>query len=245
MLKVGGLAVASAAIGISPSHAAEQTTSNSSPKQKFKFVVAGAHPGDPEYGCGGSIARFTDLGHDVTLLYLNRGDPSEKTDDKREFPRVAEATKACEILKAKPVFAGQIDAHSIVNEAHYEIFRKLITDEKPDAVFTHWPIDNHADHRAMTMLVYEAWQHLKKSFALFFYEVSDGEDTVQFTPTEYLDITSTESRKRQACFAHASQSPDRYYKLQETVARMRGAESKDEYAEAFVRHIQSPAFALP
>ena len=40
---------------------------------KMKVIVAGGHPGDPEYGCGGTIARLTALGHEVVLLYLNNG----------------------------------------------------------------------------------------------------------------------------------------------------------------------------
>ena len=44
------------------------------PARKLHVVVTGGHPGDPEYGCGGTIARYTDLGHDVALLYLNRGE---------------------------------------------------------------------------------------------------------------------------------------------------------------------------
>lgn len=107
------------------------------------------------------------------------------------------------------------------------------------------PIDNHADHRAMANLVYDAWLRLGRKFALYYYEVSTGEDTVQFAPTHYVDITATEPRKRRACFAHASQSPERYYAVQEMVARMRGLESGRKLAEAFVRHVQSPEFALP
>ena len=42
--------------------------------RKPKVIVTGGHPGDPEYGCGGTIARYTDLGHEVVLLYLNRGE---------------------------------------------------------------------------------------------------------------------------------------------------------------------------
>src|SRR5579863_7165839 len=42
--------------------------------RKRKIIVTGGHPGDPEYGCGGTIARYADLGHEVVLLYLNRGD---------------------------------------------------------------------------------------------------------------------------------------------------------------------------
>lgn len=37
-------------------------------------LVIGGHPGDPEAGCGGTIARYTAQGHAVTLLYLPRGE---------------------------------------------------------------------------------------------------------------------------------------------------------------------------
>jgi N-acetylglucosamine malate deacetylase 1 len=68
---------------------------------------------------------------------------------------------------------------------------------------------------------------------------------VQFTPTHYVDITRSEPRKRAACYAHASQSPDRFYALQGLVPRMRGIESGHEQAEGYIRHVQSPDFALP
>ncbi|MES2222865.1 MAG: hypothetical protein V4587_18085, partial [Acidobacteriota bacterium] len=43
------------------------------PSRKLKIIVTGGHPGDPEYGCGGTVARFAALGHEVVLLYLNDG----------------------------------------------------------------------------------------------------------------------------------------------------------------------------
>jgi LmbE family N-acetylglucosaminyl deacetylase len=212
------------------------------PPRKLKVIVTGGHPGDPEYGCGGTIARFTDLGHDVVLLYLNDGVPAGKPKD---GVRVAEAGKACEILKARPLFAGQIDGDPVVDRGHSEAFRKVLEAERPDLVFTHWPIDNHADHRAMSMLVYESWLRMQKRFALYYYEVSNGEDTVQFVPTHHVDITATEPRKRKGCFAHASQSPEKFYSLQEQVTRFRGIERGVRQAEAYIRHLQSPDIALP
>ncbi len=75
------------------------------------------------------------------------------------------------------------------------------------------------------MLAYNAWLRMGKKFACYSYEVSDGEDTVHFSPTHYIDITATEPRKRQACYAHASQNPDKFYSLRELVTRMRGVGS--------------------
>ncbi|HEV2391733.1 MAG TPA: PIG-L family deacetylase [Verrucomicrobiae bacterium] len=216
-----------------------------SAKSKIKVVVTGGHPGDPEYACGGTVAHYSDMGHEVVLLYLNRGEWTDKPSYDPAPVRVAEAKKACAILKARPVFAGQIDGKAIVDPAHYEEFHRLLEAEQPDVVFTHWPIDNHPDHRAISILVYEAWLRMGKKFALYYYEVSNGEDTVQFSPTHYVDITSTESRKRSACYAHASQAPDKFYALQQLVTRMRGIESGHPQAEAYIRHVQSPDFTLP
>jgi LmbE family N-acetylglucosaminyl deacetylase len=209
-------------------------------KPRLKVVVTGGHPGDPEYGCGGTIALCSDLGYEVVLLYLNKGEWSDKPSYDPSPVRVAEATKACEILKARPAFAGQIDGKAIVDNAHYEQFHRLMEAEQPNVVFTQWPIDNHPDHRALSLLTYGAWQRMGKKFALYYYEVSNGEDTVQFAPTHYVDITSAESRKRSACYA-----PDKFFELQELVTRMRGIESGHKQAEGYIHHVQSPAFALP
>jgi LmbE family N-acetylglucosaminyl deacetylase len=213
--------------------------------RKRRVIVCGGHPGDPEYGCGGTVARYTDLGHEVILLYLNDGEwPPQKPPEARGH-RMAEARKACEILKARPQHAGQKNGQAVVDAVSYQAFHELVQALAPDVLFTHWPIDNHADHRAISILAYDAWLHLGKKFALYYYEVSNGEDAVHFSPTHYVDITSTEPRKRQACYAHASQTPDRYYALQELVTRMRGLESGHRHAEGFIRHVQSPDFGLP
>ncbi len=216
-------------------------------RKKLKIIVAGGHPGDPEYGCGGTVARYAERGHAVTLLYLNRGEGGIPGKSAKEAAaiRSAEAVKACELLKATPLFAGQIDGQSIVDQTHYDSFARILEGEKPDVLFTQWPIDGHPDHRATSMLCYDAWLRMGKSFGFYYYEVSDGEDTVMFSPTEYVDITSVEARKRAACYAHASQSPDHFYALQDQVARFRGLESEVGAAEAFVRHVQSRGGLLP
>lgn len=210
--------------------------SSSSNSRKYKIVVTGGHPGDPEYGCGGTIARLTALGHEVMLLYLNDGAWETSAP-----VRIAEAKKACEILKARPVWADQKNGHAIVDNDHYQAFQKMLETENSDAVFTHWLIDNHADHRAIANLTYEAWKQLKHKFALYYYEVSDGEDTNPFpSPTHYVDISSTAETKKAACYAHASQSPDSYYSLQDTVAAFRGYQSGSKRAEAYMMQLGSP-----
>src|SRR5579872_5771518 len=222
---------------------------HSGPQRRLKIVVAGGHPDDPESGCGGTIARYADAGHDVTILYLTRGEAGIKGKSHEEAAaiRSAECQKACAILKARPLFAGQIDGDTEVNATRYEAFRSILEAESPQLVFAHWPIDSHRDHRAASYLVYDAWLKGGRKFELYYFEVALGEQTQTFHPTDYVDITLTEPRKRAACYAHASQHPvDGFYATyHEPMNRFRGMESGYQLAEAFVRHSQSPAPIVP
>ncbi len=235
------------ALGVPAMNAIAQAQSASGPpaERKLKVLVTGGHPGDPECGCGGTIARYTDLGHDVVLLYLNRGQGfcDEPKGADCATVRTAEAEKACEILKAHPVFAGQYDGRAVVDNARYEEFRKLYDSENPDVVLAQWPIDRHRDHRALSSLVLDAWLKSHQKAALYYYDVA--EDTMMFSPAQFVDISSVEPRKRAACYAHASQDPDKWYPLEEKITRFRGTQSGYTQAEGFTRHWQSRGNLLP
>ena len=179
-----------------------------------KVVVTGGHPGDPECGCGGTIARYSELGHEAVLLYLNRGEGfcGGAPLDRCGGIRTAEAQNACRALKARAVFATQYDGRSVVDAQRYDDFSRILLAESPDIVFTHWPIDRHRDHRAISMMVLDAWWKAEKTFALYYYEVA--EDTAMFSPADYVDISSVEPRRRASCYAHASQQPDKWYPKQ-------------------------------
>lgn len=215
--------------------------------QRLKILVVGGHPDDPESGCGGTMARYADLGHEVVALYLTRGEAGIRGKTAREAAaiRTAECEAACKILKARPAFAGQIDGNTQVTVPRYDDFGKIVESEKPDLVFAHWPIDTHRDHRAASFLVYDAWLRMNKKFALYYFEVMSGSQTQHFLPTDYVDISATEERKRAACFAHQSQQPVGFYAHHEQMNRFRGLECGRKYAEAFVRHVQSSRGTLP
>jgi LmbE family N-acetylglucosaminyl deacetylase len=240
-----GLAAACVASAASATSAEAQPA----PGPRLKVVVTGGHPDDPESGCAGTVARYTEAGHSVTVFYLTRGEAGIRGKSAQEAAaiRSAEAERACEILKAKAVFAGQIDGATEVSKARYEEFRKLMAAENPDVVFTQWPVDTHRDHRACSLLTFDAWLNLGRKFALYYYEVDLGAQTQCFRPTHYVDVTSTEARKREACMAHASQNPGGgfYTQYHEPMLRFRGMEGGCKSAEAFVHHEQSPGERLP
>jgi LmbE family N-acetylglucosaminyl deacetylase len=223
-----GLAAAAAVAQETPPQAA----------RKLKVVFVGAHPDDVETAAGGTVARYADLGHDVVILYLTRGEAGMrgKSHEETAAIRSAQAEKGCEILKARARFLGQIDGSTEVNPARYDQFRALLLEEKPDIVFTWWPINSHRDHRAVFTMVHDAWLKSKKQFTLVYFE---NTDTQHFTPTHYVDITEVEPRKKAACFTHTwyKDRPDlNLWARTEVSHQARGFLAGCKYAEAFIVH---------
>jgi LmbE family N-acetylglucosaminyl deacetylase len=206
-------------------------------EKKLHIVCIGAHPGDPEFGCGGTMAKYSDAGHSVTFIYLTRGeagDPS-KTYSESAALRTKEAESACKILNAKAVFAGQTDGDTILSREKNKEMTELIRAENPDLVFTQWPIDSHPDHQVTGMLALTAWVKSGRQFQLYFYEVNTGSETMFFVPTDYVDITLLRDRKKEAMFAHKTQDPVNVYNdYFKTLEEFRGLEANVKAAEAFI-----------
>jgi N-acetylglucosamine malate deacetylase 1 len=223
------------------------SSAEDNPSTRIKVVVVGAHPDDPESGCGGTISRYADLGHEVVILYLTTGEagiPGTPASEAAAI-RSAEARKACTILKARPVFAGQIDGDTSLGNDQYRHVAQLLEAEKPALLFTQWPIDTHRDHRIASLLTYDYWLRSGKHAGLYYYEVETGAQTQNFKPTHYVDITQTEDRKRAACFVHTSQKPETtFYPTHSQMQKFRGMEYGCHAAEAFIRHDQSTTTIL-
>src|SRR5438132_6750400 len=210
--------------------------SESGPARKLKVVCVGGHPDDPESGCAGTLTRYSELGHSVTIIYLTRGERgiNGKSLDEAARIRSAECEAACKIMGAKPVFFGQIDGATELNKAHVDTMTKLLSAENPDVVFTHWPIDTHMDHQVASFLTIRAWMTLRKP-QLYFFEVNTGSQTEGFLPNTCVDITSEVEKKKAALFAHVSQDGEGIWRQHhEVIAHWRGREAGVGAAEAFV-----------
>ena len=227
------------AAGLSLLSLSSLTMAQSSQKiTKKKIVCVGGHPDDPETACGGTLAKLAKAGHEVTIIYLTAGEAGipKRSHSEAAAIRKQEAINACRILNAKPIFAGQIDGDTIVNKDWIENIRQLIKSEKPDIVFTHWPIDYHKDHQAASLLVIQAWMRREESFLLYFFEVQSGIQTSVFHPTDYVDISDTREQKWKAINCHISQDPKEIYKTNHgAMEEFRGFELGVKAAEAFVK----------
>ena len=205
--------------------------------RRLKVVCVGGHPDDPESGCGGTLIRYSETGHAVTIVYLTRGERgiAGKSLDEAAKTRTAECETACRIIGAKPVYAGQIDGAADFTRARVEELRKVLAVETPDVVFTHWPIDTHMDHQVAGLCAIRACMGLPRRPRLYFFEVDSGSQTQGFLPDTYVDITAALEKKKAALFAHISQDGQGIWRQHhEEIAKWRGREAGVGAAEAFV-----------
>lgn len=205
-----------------------------------KALVIGAHPDDPESMSGGTILMLKKQGCEVVNVYLTQGEggiPGKSEAEAREI-RHEEALEACKVLGVRAVFLTQVDGRTEINKERYDEMRKVIEEEKPDLVITHWPIDSHRDHRNCSLLVYDAWRLTGHSFDLYYCEVMAGNQTQTFTPNSYVDISGVRDLKLKAYLCHKSQKLEgAVKKYHDPMEAMRGREFQCDYAEAYVKQV--------
>jgi N-acetylglucosamine malate deacetylase 1 len=203
--------------------------------KKLRVVVVGAHPDDPESGCGGLIALLTNQGHEVVVGYVTcfRGD-RKVGNEPEALVRRREATAACQALGARPHFFDYAHEKLAADAATVEAVAAWLKEVKPDVVVTHWPLDTHPNHHVTSSLVWQCYLR-ESSWGLYFFEVMTDQQSLGFRPELYLDIGSMRALKQRALDSHKSQNPEDIWKVHDAMHRRRGAEAGVEYAEAFVR----------
>jgi LmbE family N-acetylglucosaminyl deacetylase len=134
-----------------------------------RILVILAHPDDPEFFCGGTIARWTDAGHQVSYCLLTCGDKGTKdrslTSDELCLLRQEEQRAAAAVLGVNHVhFLDYPDGYLVPDlELRREVTR-VIRQEQPDILVTCDPTNlyvrdnyiNHPDHRAAGQVVLDA-----------------------------------------------------------------------------------------
>lgn len=231
------LTSSAAALSLLPLASLAETSTTAA--NQLRVLCIGAHPDDPETGCGGTLAKLAVAGHAVSVLYLTRGEAGipGKTHGEAAAIRSAEAEAACRILGARPFFFGQIDGSTEINDHALQAISERLAHEQPDLIFTHWPIDSHRDHQVASLLATHGWMKSDRRAVVYYFEVCAGQQTMVFKPTDYVDITAVQAQKRQAVFCHESQQPAQIYGegAHDAMEDFRGREIGVKAGEAFIR----------
>lgn len=136
---------------------------------KKEILVILAHPDDPEFFLGGTIARWVNAGHCVRYLLLTKGDKGA-TDEYQAFEaikrmRVQEQEQAGKVFGVSTIeFLDYEDGYIIPDLALRKAVVRIIRKYKPNILVTCDPTNffpsqtyiNHPDHRYAGQVVLDA-----------------------------------------------------------------------------------------
>ncbi|MBS1253935.1 MAG: N-acetyl-alpha-D-glucosaminyl L-malate deacetylase 1 [Anaerolineales bacterium] len=217
----------------------------------MRVLAVGAHPDDLEILCAGTLARYVAQGHDVIMAHASRGDKGHGEIPHPEVgeTRDREAEAAADVIGAESMSLGFLDGEIYVNDDSMRRVVDMIRVAKPDLIITHHPDDYHGDHSALTKLVLDASFLATVPYyvtsepahpvtpPVYFMDTLAG---IDFTPTDYVDITEMLELKKEAMAQHDSQITwlrDHHatdiLDYIETIARFRGLQCGAQYAEGF------------
>lgn len=179
----------------------------------MKVVAIGAHPDDIEFGAGGTLAKHLSMGDDVHGVVCTLGGVSGDAAERKEESYQAASIlgmnaitimdySAAALNKPTPTFAGEIE--------------KILSEIKPDRVYTHTSFDYHQVHYSVNRAVAQASRKLQVRDVLFFEILSST--SPEFRPNAFVDVTDFIDKKIKSLQAHKSQATTRFY-LQPNVIR--------------------------
>jgi LmbE family N-acetylglucosaminyl deacetylase len=210
-----------------------------------------AHPDDEILGCGATLRRLADEGHDVyTVVLCSKADA--RYDRPAEIERIAaEAARIVGVRDSMNFDFGNVQFNVA---PHIELVSKIesaILRFRPEWVFTLHPSDLNIDHRVCyeaTMAAVRLPQRLSTDLPVtmirkvLLCEVLSSTDWSlpagpQFHPNTFFDVSSSFERKIEA-LEHftGAMKPSPHSRSIENVrhlAHMRGAQIGVELAEAF------------
>ena len=210
--------------------------------KKLNIIALSPHADDVEIAMGGTIARFVDEGHNVTIMtaIIPKEDTSGKIDNFMSENRLAEAKNAASILGAK-LDVMNIDPYEFnYNRKFIKIFDEKINSYKPDIIFSCWEHDTHQDHKNLSQILFSVTR--KNNISVNMYEVMlpGGLNTYAFNPQYFVNISKYIEKKIEAIKCYKSvfeNKKNNYSKYFDSIlgrAKFRGEVIGVDYAEAFV-----------
>jgi LmbE family N-acetylglucosaminyl deacetylase len=203
----------------------------------MKILAIGSHLDDIELACGGTLAQAVKNGHEVLMLsmttseYQNFDGKVLRTSNEALYEGADGAKIIGAFLKVLdfPIKNIPYDGSSV------EAIDRIISEFKPDLIFTHWIHDTHQDHKNTALATISAARRYNN---ILMYEPfpPSGRSYEAFRPQVYSDITNTLQVKIDALVAHKSQFikyGEEWIEATKGRAKMRGYESGHSYAEVF------------
>lgn len=124
----------------------------------MNILGIGAHPDDLELLCAGTLACYSQDGHEVFMCHLCDGNKGSMVYSSKELAKIRrrEAIESAKLIGAKSIWGGMSDGEVVLDlESRIKVI-DVIRQANPDVVITHHPNDYHSDHINTSRLVFEA-----------------------------------------------------------------------------------------
>ena len=213
----------------------------------MRVLVIAPHPDDEILGVGGTIAKRTAAGDEVTVCICTKG-AHPMFNQKIIKAGRDEARRAHTYLGVSETIFLDLPAAELDSLSMTEIVRRLedvVSEICPDEIFIPHHGDIHNDHKTISAAAMVALRpkRFKKPVRILSYEVPSetGWDTPTlgnaFIPNVYEDIVDTIGKKLYAILIYRSQAEPwpgaRSVDAVEALAKYRGSTVCVPYAEAF------------
>ena len=217
-----------------------------------KILVILAHPDDPEFFCGATLARWARAGHQITYYLLTCGDKGfnptthpEMTPEKLCEIRYVEQANAAKVIGAKPpLFLNRADGYLFPDLDLRRDVVRIIRQHKPDVLVTCDPQTlfatygiNHPDHRACGQVVLDAVFPAAGSPVFFPELLKEGLEphmpkevwcSLTSQPNATIDVTDTWDIRLNAVLEHKTQVQD----VDELIKRFKARRTEDSTDES-------------
>ena len=190
----------------------------------MNILVIAAHPDDEVLGMGGTIKKYTKLGHNVKIVIMATGITSRRTIeyknsidyklDQKILPTLNkqisqlrnESKKAAKILGVKNIEFLNFPDNEMDLMSNLEITKsieKIINSFQPEIVFTHHSNDINIDHKICHTSTLTATRPKKNSIVrkVFSFEVPSSTEwsfPSNYFPNVFVDISKEISVKKRA-----------------------------------------------
>lgn len=217
------------------------------------ILVAVAHPDDEVLGCGGTISRLAQEGHDVYIVILGEGITSRYQQREQADLALVEALHNRSHQVAKVLGARDIFVHNLPDNRFdtvplldvVKIIEDLVASLTPEVIYTHHGGDLNIDHLVVHRAVLTATRPIQGQSVreIYAFEVPSSTEWAfqrfepAFRPNVFVDISGTLDIKVRAlshydtefrAFPHP-RSPEAL----QAIARRWGSVVGCEAAEAF------------
>ena len=217
--------------------------------KKHTVLAIGAHVGDAELTAGGLLATCAAHGGRAVTLALTAGEKAAPSGvDPEDFRpvKIAEAEAFAAELGGEAIVLdyrdGLLPDNDEVRFAVCDVIRRV----RPDIIVTHHAKSMHKDHAACHRIVVDAWFYAAiegfhrenpRHFARHLYFAENWEDSPDFRPYLYLDVTDGYPLWEKAIDHHRFTVESRSFAYKEYYShlkRLRGIEGRKGYCECFM-----------